>query len=94
MLKYYLIDRSFDLKKVDKIKKKPENSFKKSVFLKNPLEKYFGIGYYLLIPIIIFLVMVIYFDKFFQTKPWGSVYFLFLGVLTSFYNLYRLIKEK
>jgi F0F1-type ATP synthase assembly protein I len=87
MAKYFKIDKSFDLKEVSKIEKK-------SVFLKNPLEKYLDIGYYLLIPIIIFLVIGIYFDKFFKTKPFGIIFFLFLGVFSSFYNLYRLTKEK
>jgi len=94
MSKYYLIDKNFDLKPVDKIEKKPKNDFQKSFFLKNPLEKYLNIGYYLLIPIIIFLASGIFFDKFFRTKPFGVVFFLFLGVLSSFYNLYRLTKEK
>jgi len=87
MAKYFKIDKSFDLKEVSKIEKKP-------VFLKNPLEKYFDIGYYLLIPIIIFLLIGIYFDKFFKTKPFGIIFFLFFGVFSSFYNLYRLTKEK
>ena len=97
MAKYFKIDKSFDLKKVDKIefeKKLVKNISKKSFWDKNPLEKYFDIGYYLLIPIIVFLVSGIYFDKFFKTKPFGIIFFLFLGVFSSFYNLYRLTKEK
>jgi F0F1-type ATP synthase assembly protein I len=97
MTKYFKIDKSFDLKKVDKIefeKKLVKNISKKSFLDKNPLEKYLDIGYYLLIPIIIFLLIGIYFDKFFKTKPFGVIFFLFLGVFSSFYNLYRLTKEK
>jgi F0F1-type ATP synthase assembly protein I len=93
MAKYFKIDKSFDLKSVERIEKKAVAT-KKSFWDKNPLEKYLDIGYYLLIPIIIFLVIGIYFDKFFKTKPLGIIFFLFLGVFSSFYNLYRLTKEK
>jgi len=97
MTKYFKIDKSFYLQKVDKIefeKKLVKNISKKSFWDKNPLEKYLDIGYYLLISIIIFLLIGIYFDKFFKTKPFWVIFFLFLGVFSSFYNLYRLTKEK
>jgi len=86
MAKYYLINKDFNLKKLSKVEKK-------TFSYKNPLEKYSNIGYYLLVPVIIFLIIGIYFDKFFETKPVGFIFFLFFGVLSCFYNLYRLIKE-
>jgi len=86
MAKYYLIDKDFDLKKIVKIEKKIVSS-------KNPLEKYANIGYYLIVPIIIFLIIGIYFDNILKTKPLGFMFFLFFGVLSSFYNLYRLTRD-
>jgi len=86
MVKYFKIDKSFDLKEVSEIEKNP-------VFIKNPLEKYLDIGYYLLIPIIMFLIIGVYFDIFFRTKPLGIIIFLSVGVFISFYNLYRVNKE-
>jgi len=96
MSKYFKIDKSFDLQKVDKIefkKKLVKNISKKSFWDKNPLEKYLDIGYYLIVPIIIFLMLGLWVDKVLKTKPFFILFFLLLGVLSSFYNLYRLIKE-
>jgi len=96
MSKYFNIDKSFDLQKVDKIefeKKLAKNISKKSFWDKNPLEKYLNIGYYLIAPIIIFLMLGLWVDKVLKTKPFFVLFFLLLGVLSSFYNLYRLIKE-
>jgi len=92
MSKYYQINKNFDLKPVERIEKKTILP-KKSFWDKNSLEKYFNIGYYLIVPIIIFLMLGLWVDKVLKTKPFFVLFFLLLGVLSSFYNLYRLIKE-
>jgi len=92
MSKYYQINKTFDLKPVERIEKKTILP-KKSFWNKNPLEKYLNIGYYLIVPIIIFLMLGLWVDKVLKTKPFFILFFLLLGVLSSFYNLYRLIKE-
>lgn len=93
MPKYYQIDKNFDLKVFEEIKKKKILS-KKSFWEKNSLEKYFNIGYYLITPIIIFLIIGLWLDKVYKTKPFFILFFLFFGVLSSFYNLYRLTKKQ
>jgi len=96
MSKYFKIDHGFDLKRVDKIKLKKnlvKNISKKSLLNKNPLENYLNIGYYLIIPIIFFLMLGVWLDKVFKSKPFFILIFLFFGFLSSFYNLYRLTKE-
>jgi F0F1-type ATP synthase assembly protein I len=92
MSKYYQINKTFDLKSVERIEKKAVIT-KKTFWEKKSLEKYLNIGYYLIIPIIIFLIIGNWFDKIFKTKPIFILVFLFFGVLSSFYNLYRLVKE-
>jgi F0F1-type ATP synthase assembly protein I len=92
MSKYYQINKTFDLKSVERIEKKAAIT-KKTFWEKKPLEKYLNIGYYLIIPIIIFLIIGNWLDKIFKTKPIFVLVFLFFGVLSSFYNLYRLVKE-
>jgi len=92
MSKYYQINKTFDLKSVEQIERKTKES-KKSFWDKNPLEKYLNIGYYLIIPIIIFLMLGLWLDKVFKTKPFFVLFFLLVGILSSFYNLYRLVKE-
>jgi F0F1-type ATP synthase assembly protein I len=92
MSKYYQINKTFDLKSVERIEKKAVIT-KKTFWEKKSLEKYLNIGYYLIIPIIIFLIIGNWLDKIFKTKPIFILVFLFFGVLSSFYNLYRLVKE-
>jgi len=96
MSKNYQIDRNFDLKQIYQINEKKvflKNKLKKSSLVKNPLEKYLNIGYYLIIPIIIFLIIGSWLDKIFKTKPFFVLFFLFFGTLSSFYNLFKIYKE-
>ena len=74
MSKYYQINKTFDLKPVERIEKKTILP-KKSFLGKNPLEKYFGIGYYLITPIIIFLIIGVWLDKIFKYKPFFILLF-------------------
>ncbi len=50
------------------------------------------VGYTITIPLILCLVGGILVDNRFQTKPLFTLVGLFLGMSTSFYSLYRLIK--
>jgi len=97
MKKQYIIGKDFALKKVNQIEKKKSSLSKKPTeglfFVKNGLEKYLNIGYYLIIPITIFLVVGLWLDNIFQSRPIFILIFLFFGTLSSFFNLYRLIKS-
>jgi ATP synthase protein I len=39
------------------------------------------------------LLMGIYIDKYFGTKPWFTIIFLVLGIVAGFKNMYEMIKK-
>lgn len=85
---YFEIDKHGNLKKTSQdLKKKPET--KKSFFL-----DYINInvGYSLVTPILLGVIIGLTLDSRFHSKPVFTVFFIFLGTVGSFYNLFRLIK--
>jgi len=72
--------------------KKIKSRKKKRKFEMGP--EYFSLGFYLIIPILIFLFLGLYLDdKFFKN---GKIIplFIMIGVISSFYNLFALTKQK
>jgi len=60
---------------------------------KRPVEfGYLNIGYYLVTPIVAGVFLGLGLDYWLKTKPFFVVFFLFLGTLGSFYNLFKLLK--
>ena len=55
--------------------------------------KYSSYGFYIAVPIFLGLTLGIVLDKVFNTRPIFVLVFLFLGTVSSFYNLFVLIKE-
>ncbi|MDO8609965.1 MAG: AtpZ/AtpI family protein [bacterium] len=53
----------------------------------------FNIGYYLSTPLIIGVFFGLIADNYFLSKPKGVLIGIVLGTISSFYNLYRLIKN-
>lgn len=85
---YFKIDKHGNLKKTsENLKKKPET--KKSFF---PDYININVGYSLVIPILIGVIIGLTLDSRFHSKPVFTVSFIFLGTVLSFYNLFKLIK--
>ncbi|OGK64467.1 hypothetical protein A2313_03220 [Candidatus Roizmanbacteria bacterium RIFOXYB2_FULL_41_10] len=55
--------------------------------------KYSTYGLYSIVPIFLGLTLGIVLDSIFHTRPILVLVFLFLGVVSSFYNLFVLVKE-
>jgi len=89
MKKFYKINT--DLEKIEDrqiLKNKKNNKADKIL-----VAKFINIGYYLIIPILGAIFLGNLLDKLFSSKPIFLLVFLFFGVLSSFYNLIKLIKE-
>jgi len=85
---YFEIDKHGNLKKTNQdLKKKPKT--KKSFF-----NDYINInvGYSIVTPILLGVIIGLILDSRFHSKPVFTVFFIFLGTVGSFYNLFRLIK--
>jgi len=53
----------------------------------------FNVGYYLLTPLILGVIVGLFIDNKFKTKPWFTLVFILFGLLASLYNLLRITKE-
>ena len=58
------------------------------------LAKYAGVGYYLVTPFILGVLLGFGLDSLFNSKPFFILFFIIIGFISSIYNLYRLIKEE
>ncbi len=79
------LDR-FDLNKKSKKKRSVE---KKNNLLVNDAQ----IGYYLIAPLLIGVFLGLFIDTRMHTRPTFVIIFLILGVVATFYNLYRIVKN-
>lgn len=79
MKRFFKIDGTGRIVKLElkNIKKKEEKKFDNL--------KYLDIGFYLITPLLIFLLIGIYFKK--------EVFFIFLGTVFVFYNLIKIVKK-
>ena len=85
---YFEIDKGGELKETSQVlKKKPQTK-------KNFFTDYINInvGYSLVTPILLGVIIGLTLDSRFQSKPVFTVFFIFLGAVSSFYNLFKLIK--
>lgn len=85
----YKIGKDLDLEIVsnEKGKQKKKNGY----FL---LAKYTNIGYYLITPILLGVVIGFGLDVYFDSKPFFILIFIIIGFISTIYNLYRLVKEE
>jgi len=85
---YFEIDRRGNLKKTGR------NFDKKPKAKKDFFSEYINInvGYSLVTPILIGVIIGLALDNKFNSKPFFTVFFIFLGTVSSFYNLFKLIK--
>lgn len=58
------------------------------------LAKYANVGYYLVTPILVGVFLGLVIDSHFNTKPVFTFVLLLLGVVSTFYNLYKLTQDK
>ena len=85
---YFKIDKNGNLRKTS------PNLIKKSKNKRSFFSEYINInvGYSLITPILIGVGIGLVLDNKFNSKPVFTVFFIFLGTVSSFYNLFRLIK--
>lgn len=80
----FRVGRDFEIK-THKLNIKPKTQFN--------VAKYISIGYYLVTPVLIGVIVGLYLDSQFKSKPLYIMIFLFLGVAGMFYNLIKVTKE-
>jgi F0F1-type ATP synthase assembly protein I len=88
MNSYFEIDKHGDLKKTNQyFNKKPK--IKKDFF-----SEYINInvGYSLVTPILLGVIIGLTLDNKFHKKPFFTVFFIFFGMISSLYNLFKIIK--
>ena len=85
---YFEIDKQGNLRKTER-NLKNQNKRKKDLF-----SQYLNInvGYSLVTPILIGVIIGLALDNKFHTKPYFTVFFIFFGMISSIYNLYKMIK--
>lgn len=57
------------------------------------LAKYASMGYYVLTPILLGVFFGLGIDMYFNTRPKATVGMLVFGVIASFYNLYKIVRD-
>jgi len=89
--KAYQIDSEGNIKEIEekenKIKKKKEIKFDFSNL------DYISIGFYVVAPIVLGVIVGIFLDNKLGTKPLITLTLILLGSVGSLYNLYRLTKK-
>ncbi|MFA6081670.1 MAG: AtpZ/AtpI family protein [Patescibacteria group bacterium] len=85
---YFEIDKRGNLRKTD------QNFSKKPKIKKDFFSEYINInvGYSLVTPILIGVIIGLALDNKFHTKPYFTVFFIFFGMVSSLYNLFKIIK--
>ena len=90
-MKRYTVDAHFVLhddteKKIVTRKKKETSNFL--------LAKYMNVGYYVMTPLFVGVFLGLVLDSYLHTKPGFTISLLILGVISTFYNLYKLTQDK
>ena len=85
---FFEIDKHGNLKKSDERIKKDKK--KNKGFLSEYVN--INVGYSIVTPILLGVIVGLAIDSRFKTKPFFTVLFIFLGMISSFYNLFKLIK--
>ena len=69
----------------------PEDNHGKGVF--KGLAMLASMGIAMVVSTLIGLVIGIYLDRFFGTKPWLTIIFLLLGIAAGFRNIYEMTRK-
>lgn len=89
-----MINNYFEIDKQGNLKRTTQHLRKNKKTKKDFFGEYINInvGYTLVTPILIGVLIGLVLDNKFHTKPYFTVFFIFLGMISSFYNLYKMIK--
>ena len=64
------------------------------MLFKNLSPHYFSLGFYLMTPLLLGVAVGYFLDRRFGTKPGFVVAGIIFGTISSFYNLWKIIKEQ
>lgn len=81
-----IVDKDLNVRERVVVKKENKNNNFRSY-------QYLNIGFYLVAPLLVGIFSGLYLDKRFNTKPFFLFLGLSIGVIGTFYNLYRLTKS-
>lgn len=84
---YLVLDRDFVVRTTSRKKNDGGNEKTKQI---NP--EYFNAGFYILVPLLVCTFLGFQMDKWLRTKPIFLLIGLGLGVVSAFYNLWKLAK--
>ncbi|MFA6016580.1 MAG: AtpZ/AtpI family protein [Patescibacteria group bacterium] len=89
-----MINNYFEIDKQGNLKTTDQNFNKKPKTKKDFFSEYINInvGYTLVTPILIGVIIGLALDNKLHTKPFFTVFFILLGAVSSFYNLFKLTK--
>ena len=86
----YSIDQAGNIEKIPTYKVKQKAKYQQKILdISN-----FGIGYYIVAPIILGVFLGLGLDSWFETKPYFFIFFLIFGTASSFYNIFKLLKDE
>jgi len=88
MSNYLGFDKNFNLHHIVVNKKKLIKS------RKSDIAKYLNLGYYLVTPIIIGVFLGLFLDKLFKTRKIFFITLFSLGVISTFYNLFKIYTDE
>lgn len=86
---YYILDKNLNIKKANNMSKKIETKNIKPLPLANTL----NIGYYLLTPILFGVFVGLMIDKWLKTNNLATIICIFIGLISSIYNLIKIVKD-
>jgi len=89
-----MINNYFEIDKQGNLKKADQNFAKKQKAEKGFFSEYINInvGYTLVTPILLGVIIGLTLDNNFHKKPFFTVLFVFLGMVSSIYNLFKMVK--
>jgi len=86
---YFEIDKAGNLNRIKNKELKIRNLKRNRQIDPNAL----NIGFYLITPIIIGVILGSVMDNWLKTKPTFTIILIFLGMIASIYNLFKLVKN-
>ncbi|PJA56101.1 hypothetical protein CO165_00040 [Candidatus Roizmanbacteria bacterium CG_4_9_14_3_um_filter_33_18] len=89
-----MINNYFEIDNIGNLKETNKEFNKKPKIKKDLFSQYLNInvGYTLVTPILIGVIIGLVLDNRFHTKPYFTVFFIFFGMISSIYNLFKMIK--
>ena len=88
--KYFSFNKKFQLKE------KNENVFSsdsKDSDNTQALAKYLSLGYYIVTPLLVCVFFGLLIDRHFKSEPIGILFSIAIGTISTFYNLFTLVKN-